>query len=111
VENIREIKWSKSDFNQLILDVEVKQVLSSLVRQQLSTRRDTRSLRPTGLIVLLYGEPGTGKTRTAHAVTELLEAPLYRIVSGHIGLSAEEVEKYLETVFYLATVWNAGRCG
>lgn len=110
MENIREIEWSKSDFDELILDSKVKEVFSSLLRQQLSVRWDARSSRRTGLIVLLHGGPGTGKTRSAEAVTELLEVPLYRIASGDIGLAAEDVERNLETVFHLANVWNAGRC-
>lgn len=113
MENIRGVKWSKGDFEQLILDVSVKEVLSALLRQQLGTRREAKATvdnsRGMGLIVLLHGGPGTGKTRTAEAVAELLEAPLYRITSGDIGLAAEEVDRNLELVFRLANAWNAGR--
>ena len=34
-----------------------------------------------GLIVLLHGGPGTGKTLTAESIAELVERPLYRVTT------------------------------
>ncbi|KAI8208838.1 hypothetical protein K4K48_006666 [Colletotrichum sp. SAR 10_66] len=59
-----------------------------------------------GLIVLLHGSPGTGKTLTAESVAEIAEKPLYRVTCGDIGTEAQDVEKYLATVLYLGKLWD-----
>ncbi|KAI8307240.1 hypothetical protein K4K59_011128 [Colletotrichum sp. SAR11_240] len=59
-----------------------------------------------GLIVLLHGSPGTGKTLTAESVAEIAEKPLYRVTCGDIGTQAQDVEKYLATVLYLDKLWD-----
>ncbi|KAK6086963.1 AAA family ATPase [Seiridium cupressi] len=60
-----------------------------------------------GLIMLLPGGPGTGKTITAEAVAEIAEKPLYRVTCGDIGTKPQEVERYLELVFYLGRTWDS----
>jgi ATP-dependent Lon protease len=48
-----------------------------------------------GLIILLHGGPGIGKTLTAESITEMTEKPLYRVTCGDLGTKPEEVEKYM----------------
>lgn len=59
-----------------------------------------------GLIVLLHGGPGTGKTFTAERVAEFAKKPLYRVTCGEIGTSAEAVEVYLQSVLNLGKIWD-----
>jgi SpoVK/Ycf46/Vps4 family AAA+-type ATPase len=69
-------------------------------------RDDLIAGKGNGLIMLLHGSPGTGKTLTAESVAEMAEMPLYNVTCGDIGTSADEVEKYLQTVLVLGKAWN-----
>ncbi|KAK8867410.1 P-loop containing nucleoside triphosphate hydrolase protein [Apiospora arundinis] len=60
----------------------------------------------SGLIVLLHGGPGTGKTFTAKGVAEFAEKPLLRVTCGDVGTKAEEVEKKLQSSFHLGKIWD-----
>ncbi|KAJ8130153.1 hypothetical protein O1611_g3476 [Lasiodiplodia mahajangana] len=59
-----------------------------------------------GLILLLHGAPGVGKTTTAEGVAELFKKPLFQITCGDLGSTAKEVESALETNFALASRWG-----
>ncbi|KAH8196619.1 hypothetical protein TruAng_009213 [Truncatella angustata] len=55
-----------------------------------------------GLIMLLHGVPGVGKTSTADSFGK----PLFQITSGDLGTTAKEVEAALEENFSLASRWD-----
>ncbi|KAI5865356.1 hypothetical protein GGS23DRAFT_558832 [Durotheca rogersii] len=59
-----------------------------------------------GLVVLLHGVPGVGKTATAEAVAMEYRKPLFVITCGDLGLSPSEVESSLNNVFRLAHLWD-----
>ncbi|KAH7320651.1 hypothetical protein B0I35DRAFT_427533 [Stachybotrys elegans] len=59
-----------------------------------------------GLVVLLHGVPGVGKTATAEAVAMENRKPLFVITCGDLGLSPREVEYSLQHVFRLAHLWD-----
>ncbi|KAI1275385.1 hypothetical protein F5Y07DRAFT_369888 [Xylaria sp. FL0933] len=60
-----------------------------------------------GLIILLHGAPGVGKTTTAEGIAELFNKPLFQITCGDLGTTAKEVEAALETNFSLANKWGS----
>jgi hypothetical protein len=59
-----------------------------------------------GLIILLHGEPGVGKTSTAECVADHTKRPLFPVTCGDIGDNAEFVETNLERNFQLAHKWG-----
>lgn len=59
-----------------------------------------------GLVVLLHGVPGVGKTATAEAVAMENQKPLFVITCGDLGLTPSEVESSLKNVFRLAHLWD-----
>lgn len=59
-----------------------------------------------GLIILLHGAPGVGKTSTAECVADYTHKPLFPITCGDIGETAKEVEQNLEQNFSLAHRWD-----
>jgi len=59
-----------------------------------------------GLIILLHGVPGVGKTSTAECVAAELKRPLLPITCGDIGTTAAEAEVKLESFCLLADKWR-----
>ncbi|MCJ1395788.1 hypothetical protein MMC18_008674 [Xylographa bjoerkii] len=60
-----------------------------------------------GLIILLHGAPGVGKTSTAECVATNTNRPLLSITCGDIsGVSVKEMEQSLQGYFDLAREWG-----
>ncbi|KAK0610241.1 Replication factor C large subunit [Lasiodiplodia hormozganensis] len=60
-----------------------------------------------GLIFLLHGKPGVGKTYTAECVAALTERPLLSLTCADIGTDPENVEESLRRWFSIAQNWGA----
>ncbi|KAH6842761.1 hypothetical protein B0I37DRAFT_382754 [Chaetomium sp. MPI-CAGE-AT-0009] len=59
-----------------------------------------------GLVILLHGAPGVGKTATAEAVALSRRRPLFLITCGDLGTTPETVEGGLKQIFRLASLWD-----
>ncbi|KAI1417922.1 AAA family ATPase [Hypoxylon sp. FL1857] len=108
VDKIREVKWNKKAFERLVVNKETKELIQALVMTRLQAEKGTDLIsgKGNGLIMLLHGGPGTGKTFTAETVAELAGKPLYRVTCGDIGTKPEDVEQYLESVLHLGKIWG-----
>ncbi|PSN71715.1 P-loop containing nucleoside triphosphate hydrolase protein [Corynespora cassiicola Philippines] len=108
VDQFRDVCWNKESFAHLVIDDESKELVHALVTNQISREQGTDIIesKGNGLIILLHGGPGTGKTFTAESVAELAEKPLFRVTCGDIGTKPEDVEKYLESVLNLSKIWG-----
>ncbi|KAL2870147.1 ATP-binding protein [Aspergillus lucknowensis] len=108
VEGIREIEWNSEAFKHLVLKSTKKELIRALVAKHTASSdlSDVIQGKGNGLILLLHGGPGTGKTLTAESVAELTRKPLYRVTCGDIGTNAEDVERYLESILYLGATWQ-----
>ncbi|KAI4673644.1 uncharacterized protein J4E88_008700 [Alternaria novae-zelandiae] len=105
-------------FEKLVLSEDHKHILESQVREHFRKRGSQASDGNTendmdlvrgkgqGLIILLHGAPGVGKTCTAECIADLMEKPLYPITCGDLGSSADDVEKNLKKHFTLASRWD-----
>lgn len=60
-----------------------------------------------GMILLLSGPPGVGKTLTAEAVSETMKVPLFMMSAGDLGVRPDEVETNLENVLEMVAKWKA----
>lgn len=107
-DRISDVTWNKEAFQSLVIDHKAGDLIQALVSNQLAAEKGTDLItgKGNGLILLLHGGPGTGKTLTAESVAEMAEKPLYRVTCGDVGTKAEEVEKYLESVLHLGQTWD-----
>ncbi|KAF5581113.1 AAA family ATPase [Fusarium pseudocircinatum] len=108
IDLMQKVIWNKQAFRHLVIDQEIKDIIQALVTSRLETDQTTDLIqgKGNGLIILLHGGPGTGKTFTAESVAELAEKPLFRVTCGDIGTKPEAVEKYLESVLHLGKIWG-----
>lgn len=107
----KQAEYDKTAFGQLVLPYGHKEMVTSLVTQHFRDKAsggnaDIVRGKGKGLIILLHGAPGVGKTTTAEGVAEMFEKPLFQIICGDLGTSAPEVEEALESHFSLANRWG-----
>jgi len=109
VEQIAEIQWNSHAFDKLVLPADQKELILAFSESQLegSTFDDVVSGKGKGIICLLSGPPGVGKTLTAEAVAENLRVPLHTLSSGDLGSQPWEVENGLSRILELVARWNA----
>ena len=60
-----------------------------------------------GLVILLHGTSGVGKTLTAESVALATGKPLLKVSVADIGVDVTRVEQRLNTMFQLASAWEA----
>ncbi|KAM5360948.1 hypothetical protein ACJZ2D_013402 [Fusarium nematophilum] len=78
---------------------------NQLVRQAWSA--DFVKGKGLGLIFLLHGRPGVGKTCTAECIAEFLKKPLMILTSSDIGTHPAQIEDNLTREFKKAKSWGA----
>lgn len=110
VDNITEITWNRNAFDSLVLPEDQKELILAFSESQVENRQvfdDVIQGKGKGIIMLLSGPPGVGKTLTAEAVAENMRVPLHTISSGDLGSSPWEVERELRNILDLVARWNA----
>ncbi|EPS96936.1 hypothetical protein FOMPIDRAFT_130886 [Fomitopsis schrenkii] len=108
VERVTPFEWNDEAFEQLVIPAEHKMVLKTLVdtyNTGVTTKFDDFiSGKGLGLVINLFGNPGTGKSLTAEAMSE---QPLYIVGAADLGTNAESVDANLTTVFKVSAAWGA----
>ncbi|KAL8846050.1 MAG: hypothetical protein Q9221_008831, partial [Calogaya cf. arnoldii] len=90
---------------------EVKEDLRILIEQHGNTKLpmivDPIEGKGAGLVVLLHGPPGVGKTLTAETLAKCASKPLYLVGASDVGLDPKAAEESLARIFDLAERWGA----
>ncbi|KAK4445210.1 ATP-dependent zinc metalloprotease YME1 [Podospora aff. communis PSN243] len=110
------ITWNPTIWDSLVLPHPSKHLIRTLVKSHISQTQTQTSTpqfddfiigKGLGLILLLSGPPGVGKTLTAEAVAETVQRPLYVLSSGELGADPDVIDSRLQTVLRLAQTWKA----
>lgn len=95
VDRTTDVTWNKDAFSRLVIAPETREIIQAAVTshgQSIGPTADIIAGKGQGLMILLHGGPGTGKTFTAEGIAEVQERPLYRVTCGDIGIEPEQVE-------------------
>lgn len=82
ISRITPITWSKKWDQDLVLAAERKKTIQDFVRNHQARQLQAAKIgeeNDTGVMFILHGFPGTGKTSTAECIAELAQRPLWRI--------------------------------
>ncbi|KXS95708.1 hypothetical protein AC578_10765 [Pseudocercospora eumusae] len=110
VDGVGEINFSKAAFKRLFLPHDYKELILAFVDSHLNRGDDFDDIvegKGKGMVILLHGAPGLGKTLTAEAVAEEMQVPLYAMSAGQLGFDAETIEYNLQDVLDICAKWGA----
>ncbi|KAI9189812.1 hypothetical protein H9P43_001245 [Blastocladiella emersonii ATCC 22665] len=109
VDNVSEIQFDDTVYDQLVLAPRTKAMIRGLVESHIEGGLvgDVIKGKGQGLVFLLCGKPGLGKTLSAEAIAEQLRRPLYSVGVGELGVTPTELEANLQAALDVAESWNA----
>jgi AAA+ superfamily predicted ATPase len=128
VSALSEVTPDEKAFDKLVMEKQHKSIVEAMVDTYLSKDASISDFikgKGRGVIVLLHGSPGTGKTLTAgmhisytdqkllylpfipECVAETKNRPLYMVTCGDLGINPETLEARLGDIFLLAINWKA----
>ncbi|KAL9118613.1 MAG: hypothetical protein Q9187_004841 [Circinaria calcarea] len=107
---LKDVTFNEKAFRKLVIERRYKAIVTAMVRSYLKKTTDFKDLiqgKGRGLVVLLHGSPGTGKTLTAECVAESEERPMYIVTCGNLGTNPTDLENNLRETFEYAVNWKA----
>ncbi|KFA52562.1 hypothetical protein S40293_07636 [Stachybotrys chartarum IBT 40293] len=107
--HIQEVKYEEDSFDRLVIADDNRKLISALVAShgnELDDFDDHITGKGRGLVFLLHGPPGVGKTFTAESIAESSRRPLFSMNSGDL-VGFQNVELKLSRALSLATTWRA----
>jgi hypothetical protein len=111
VSDISDIQWNDEAFEKLVLPKDHKELVKAQVRSHkfhaAETIDDVIQGKGKGLVFVLHGPPGVGKTLTAEGIAEFLRCPLYAVSAGDLGTDARTLEHELNKIMDIAHSWGA----
>ncbi|KAI6084612.1 P-loop containing nucleoside triphosphate hydrolase protein [Hypoxylon rubiginosum] len=115
VDCISDVEWNPSAWDALVVPEKEKHLLQALISSHAYSQspRDTIQQKGKGLVVLLHGTPGSGKTLTAETAAEGTKKALVSTSVGELNKGTNllsgtaSFEKELKKILRYATIWQA----
>lgn len=110
VDEVKDVEFDNNAFETLVLEPDHKELILAFAQSQVkfkNTFDDIISGKGKGIIMLLSGGPGIGKTLTAESVAEEMKVPLYVMGAGDLGTDPYELENNLNQILAMVSNWNA----
>lgn len=109
VEGVQDVQWNHGAFKKLVIDEDRRDLIHGLVKAHRNDETafdDIIRNKGQGLVGLLSGSPGVGKTLTAEAVSEVTERPLYSVSAGELGIKTADVDEKLGMILSISRRWG-----
>ncbi len=113
VQKLHEIEFRDDAFDRVVMDPKKKQFIKTVVSFGMKNNisgesqfQDIINNKSGGLIFLLKGSPGLGKTLIAESTAEFLHTPLISITAGELGYGSN-IEYNLQKYIDLCKRWKA----
>ena len=110
LDKLSPVQWNPNCFEQLVLPDAQKDLVKALVSTHVKQRLNFDDIvkgKGKGLILVLHGPPGVGKTLTAETVAEYTKRPLYSVSSGDLGTQSSTLDERLSRILDMASTWKA----
>ncbi|KAJ9662411.1 hypothetical protein H2201_006120 [Coniosporium apollinis] len=109
VDSLKPFTWVPNAMDQLVLPDSQRRLIRSLVTAHRfpDQARNEATLKGKGLIMLLHGPPGSGKTLTGELVAEHTKRPLLKISTGELGSWEHRITFELKRLLTYASIWHA----
>lgn len=109
VDQLRPVEFG-TGFDDIIMDETKKSLIHRMVTSYSSSTsvvNDVVEKKNSGLVLLLHGPSGVGKTLTAEIIADITHKPLYKLSCGELTLDTSRAEIVLHRVSKLCEKWNA----
>ncbi|KAH9206677.1 P-loop containing nucleoside triphosphate hydrolase protein [Leptodontidium sp. 2 PMI_412] len=109
IDSLKEIEWNVNAFKSLALPGNHKELLLAFAQTQGDSAAqfdDVIEGKGKGMVVLLEGPPGLGKTLTVEALAEKMKIPIYRIASGQMRPNPDIIKSVLQDAFLMTKAWK-----
>lgn len=116
---VQQVQSETSSFDDLKIDLDHVRMIQSVVSSHFERKQMEKVTQYTnimdqdlirgkgrGLVILLHGALGVGKTATAEAIALWHKKPLFSITCGDLGFTPERVETSMNDIFRLAHLWD-----
>ncbi|KAK8124349.1 uncharacterized protein PG998_000108 [Apiospora kogelbergensis] len=101
----------ESDLPEAILDPQKLSIINALTEHQVNSKQswsaDYIENKGEGVIILLHGPPGVGKTYTVESIAMRKRRPLINLTMSDLGSKEDSVEAALTMWFSYADKWRA----
>ncbi|KAG1892077.1 hypothetical protein F4604DRAFT_1697243 [Suillus subluteus] len=107
VDEVEPIKFNENAWEHIVIDESSMDVIEGVVGAFDFSKEAMADEEQTGLVILLHGPSGTGKTATVEAIAEHFRRPLYSLAACSLPLDMTLLVDTLTSRLDAARSWNA----
>jgi len=104
---LKKYQYDENLSDKLILPKNIKELIQALIEHKSGGFSDIIQGKTGGVIILLSGHAGTGKTLTAEVYAETKKKALYNVQASQLGIKPKFLEYKLMKVLSRASRWDA----